>query len=161
MAILAVFVLVALVGSLPIWPHSKRWGFGPISGVSVIILVILILFWTGHLATKAAMPHFKTMAMVDVPRSRNGKHKKIVTAILRDLDQLGEGVAFKVPLADLGDSKENVRSALNRATRKSNRGVATATDENFLYVWNAAKPDRSNGNRPNGQGKPPRNNGQA
>ena len=107
------------------------------------------------------MPHFKTMAMVDVPRSRNGKHKKIVTAILRDLDQLGEGVAFKVPLADLGDSKENVRSALNRATRKSNRDVATATDENFLYFWNAAKPDRSNRNRPNGQGKPPRNNGQA
>ena len=49
MAVLAVFVLVALVGSLPIWPHSKKWGFGPISSVSVIILVILILFWTGHL----------------------------------------------------------------------------------------------------------------
>jgi hypothetical protein len=49
MAVLAVFVLVALVGSLPIWPHSKKWGFVPISGVSVIILVILILFWTGHL----------------------------------------------------------------------------------------------------------------
>jgi hypothetical protein len=49
MAVLAVFVLVALVGSLPIWPHSKKWGFVPISGVSVIILVILILFWTGYL----------------------------------------------------------------------------------------------------------------
>jgi Protein of unknown function (DUF3309) len=49
MVVLAVFVLVALVGSLPIWPHSKKWGFGPISGVSVIKLVILILFWTGHL----------------------------------------------------------------------------------------------------------------
>jgi len=49
MAVLAVFVLVALVGSLPIWPHSKEWGFGPISGVNVIIQVILILFWTGHL----------------------------------------------------------------------------------------------------------------
>jgi hypothetical protein len=49
MAVLAVFVLVALVGSLTIWPHSKGWGLGPISGVSVIILVILILFWTGHL----------------------------------------------------------------------------------------------------------------
>jgi Protein of unknown function (DUF3309) len=49
MAILAVFILVALVGSLPIWPHSKKWGFPPIGGVSVIILIILILFWTGHL----------------------------------------------------------------------------------------------------------------
>ena len=49
MAILAVFVLVALVGSLPIWPHSKKWGFGPIGGVSVVILIILILFWAGYL----------------------------------------------------------------------------------------------------------------
>src|SRR5579862_1901104 len=106
-------------------------------------------------------PRFKTMEMVDVPQSRNGKHKKIVTAILRDLDQLGETSAFKVPLADLGDSKENVRSALNRATRKANRDVATATDENFLYVWNVAKPVQPSGTRANIQGKLPRNNGHA
>jgi len=110
---------------------------------------------------KPATSHFKTMAMVDVPRSRNGKHKKIVTAILRDLDDLGEGVAFKVPLAELGDTKENVRSALNRATRKSGRDVATATDQSFLYVWNVAKPVESNETRRNSQGKLPRNNGQA
>lgn len=104
-----------------------------------------------------AIPHFKTMAMVDVPRSRNGKHKKIVSAILLDLDQLEEGAAFKVPLAELGDSKENVRSALNRATRKSSREVATATDEDFLYVWNIAKPDRLDETRFDRQGKLPRN----
>jgi len=86
-----------------------------------------------------AVAHFKTVAQLDVPNSRNGKHKKIVTLILRDLDQLKEGAAIKVPLADLGDSKENVRSALNRATRKSSRSVATATDDNFLYVWNSQK----------------------
>jgi hypothetical protein len=103
--------------------------------------------------TNPAIPHFKTMAMVDVPRSRSGKHKKIVSAILRDLDDLGEGVAFKVPLADLGDTKENVRSALNRATRKSGRNVATATDDDFLYVWNVLKPEPSSGTRPNGKGK--------
>jgi hypothetical protein len=107
--------------------------------------------------TNPALPHFKTMAMVDVPRSRNGKHKKIVTAILRDLDQLGESAALKVPLAALGDTKENVRSALNRATRKSSREVATATDENFLYVWNVAKPEASKETRPGGEGKLPRN----
>jgi hypothetical protein len=107
--------------------------------------------------TNPAIPHFKTMAMLDVPRSRNGKHKKIVTAILRDLDKLGEGAAFKVPLAMLGDTKENVRSALNRATRKSDRDVATATDENFLYVWNVAKPAPSSEPRPSGSGKLPRN----
>jgi hypothetical protein len=76
------------------------------------------------------------MDLGEVPRSRNGKHKAIVTLILRDLDQLKEGAALRVPLDGLGDSKENVRSALNRATRKARRNVATATDENFLYVWN-------------------------
>ena len=103
--------------------------------------IIIRSAWMVPMTPRPTVPHFKTMAMADVPRSRNGKHKRIVTAILRDLDDLGEGVAFKVPLADLGDSKENVRSALNRATRKSGRDVATATDENFIYVWNVAKPE--------------------
>jgi hypothetical protein len=76
---------------------------------------------------------------LDVPRSRNGKHKEIVSIILHDLDQLKEGAAIKVPLEGLGDSKENVRSALNRATRKGKRNVATASDDNFLYVWNVIK----------------------
>jgi hypothetical protein len=80
--------------------------------------------------------HFKTMVQSDVPQGRNGKHKLIVSTILRDLDQLKEGAAIKVPLAELAESKEKVRSALNRATRKAGIRVATATDENFLYVWN-------------------------
>lgn len=88
------------------------------------------------MSTTRREAHFKTVPQTNVPNSRNGKHKPIVTLILGDLDRLKEGAAIKVPLADLGDTKENVRSALNRATRKSKRNVATATDENFLYVWN-------------------------
>jgi hypothetical protein len=80
--------------------------------------------------------NFRTMAQVDVPQGRNGKHKLIVTKILSDLDQLQPGIALKVPLADLAEGKEKVRSALNRATHKAGRSVATATDDNFLYVWN-------------------------
>jgi hypothetical protein len=80
--------------------------------------------------------NFKTMAQPDVPQGRNGKHKQIVTRILSDLDQLAAGIALKVPLAELAESKENVRSALNRAVNKSGRNVATASDANFLYVWN-------------------------
>jgi len=86
-------------------------------------------------AKKVSM-HFSTMSQVDVPQGRNGKHKDIVTKILSDLDQLQKGIALKIPLAELADGKENVRSALNRATRKSGRRVATATDATFLYVWN-------------------------
>lgn len=80
--------------------------------------------------------NFRTMAQVDVPQGRNGKHKEIVTILLKDLDGLKDGSALKVPLTELVQSKEKVRSALNRATRKAGRKVATATDANYLYVWN-------------------------
>ncbi len=85
--------------------------------------------------------NFRTMSVPDVPQGRNGKHKEIVTQILSDLDQVHEGIALKVPLADLAESKEKVRSALNRATRKAGRSVATASDSNFLYVWNEKDGD--------------------
>lgn len=80
--------------------------------------------------------HFKSVPKDDVPQGRNGKHREIVTKILSDLDQIPKGVALKVPLAQLPESKEKVRSALNRATRKSGRKVSTASDAGFLYVWN-------------------------
>jgi len=88
--------------------------------------------------SKTAM-NFSTMAQVDVPQGRNGKHKEIVSRILSDLDRVPAGTALKVPLADLPESKEKVRSALNRAIHKSRRDVATASDATFLYVWNKAE----------------------
>ena len=84
---------------------------------------------------KPAM-NFETIAQVEVPQGRNGKHKEIVTQILSDLDRLGKGVALKVPVEDLAESKEKVRSALNRASRKARRNIATASDPEFLYIWN-------------------------
>jgi len=80
--------------------------------------------------------HFATMTQANVPQGRNGKHKMIVTTILRDLDQLKPGAALKVPIEGLAESKEKVRSALNRATRKAGLKVQTASDGTFLYVWN-------------------------
>lgn len=80
--------------------------------------------------------NFNTTQRVDVPQGRSGKHKAMVTAIISDLDRLESGAALKIALTELDDSKENIRSALNRATRKQNRKVATAADDKFLYVWN-------------------------
>jgi len=93
----------------------------------------------GRVQTKAIPMHFKTMVQSDVPQGRNGKHKHIVTTILRDLDNLKVDSAIKVPLAELIESKEKVRSALNRATRKAKRRVETASDANFLYIWNVSE----------------------
>lgn len=79
---------------------------------------------------------FSSTARANVPMGRHGKHSEIVSAILHDLTSLGSGRALKIPLADLPDSKVNVRSALNRATRKAGINVATAADDAYLYVWN-------------------------
>ena len=78
---------------------------------------------------------FQSVLQVDVPKGRDGKHKQIVTQLLSDIDQLGAGTALKIPLSALPDSKENIRSALNRATRHRGIDLATSSDSEFLYVW--------------------------
>jgi len=93
----------------------------------------------GRTETKTVPMHFKTMVQSDVPKGRDGKHKLIVTTILDDLGRLKIDSALKVPLGELAQSKEKVRSALNRATRKAGRRVATASDATFLYVWNVSE----------------------
>lgn len=85
---------------------------------------------------RAGALNFTEVPRAEVPQGRNGKHKVIVTRILSDLDQVQHGVAIRVPLVDLQDSKAKVRSAVNRATRKAGRAVATASDETYLYLWN-------------------------
>ena len=85
--------------------------------------------------------NFAQMSQADVPQGRNGKHKAIVTRILADLGQMAAGSAIKVPLADLTESKEKVRSAVNRASRKAGRSVATASDDTYLYLWNEPTTD--------------------
>jgi hypothetical protein len=49
MFVLTIVLVVALVGAVPIWPHSRNWGYYPIGGVSVMILILLALLLTGRL----------------------------------------------------------------------------------------------------------------
>jgi hypothetical protein len=79
--------------------------------------------------------NFASVGRSEVPQGRNGKHRQIVAKIMSDLERLEAGQAVKIPLSELPDSKENVRSALNRVTRQRNMNVCTASDEQYLYVW--------------------------
>jgi len=45
--ILLVILILALVGALPSWPHSRSWGYGPSGGVGLIVVVLLVLVVTG------------------------------------------------------------------------------------------------------------------
>ena len=78
---------------------------------------------------------FESISQLEVPKGRDGKHKQIVTQLLSDIEKLASGSALKIPLDALPDSKENIRAALNRATRQRGIDVATSSDEEHLYIW--------------------------
>jgi hypothetical protein len=82
--------------------------------------------------------HYSAVNQSDVPQGRKGKHRKAVADILGDLAKLGARQAIKIPLSGLnGEKMQNLRSALNRATREKNIPVVTSSDEKYLYVWRA------------------------
>jgi hypothetical protein len=89
---------------------------------------------------------FNSVLQADVPKGRDGKHKQIILRILGDLELVNEGSALKIPLAELPDTKENIRSALSRAARKTKMDIATSSDERFLYVWRTGETSLSNAN---------------
>jgi len=82
---------------------------------------------------------FESMLQSDVPKGRDGKHKSIITRLLGDIAQLGDGAALKIPLSQLPDTKENIRSALSRAARQAKIQLATSSNNEFLYVWKTEK----------------------
>lgn len=84
---------------------------------------------------EAVEVNFESILQADVPKGRDGKHKRIVTRLLNDIDQLQSGNALKIPLEALPDSKENIRAALNRATHLRGIEVATSSDAEYLYIW--------------------------
>lgn len=47
--ILAIILIIALVGSLPTWPHSRSWGYYPSGGLGLVLIIILVLFLVGRL----------------------------------------------------------------------------------------------------------------
>jgi hypothetical protein len=84
----------------------------------------------------ALPPNFASSLISTIPHGRKGKHNQIVSLILDDLEKLDSQRAVLVPLDSLeGEKMENVRSALNRATRQRKMFVATATDDKYFYVW--------------------------
>jgi len=85
--------------------------------------------------SNSAPMKFESILQLEVPKGRDGKHKKIVSQLLSDIGQLAIGSALKVPLSALPDTKENIRAALNRATRQQGIEVATSSDEDHLYIW--------------------------
>ena len=47
--ILIVILVLALLGVLPTWPHSRSWGYRPSGIVGLILVILLVLFLMGRL----------------------------------------------------------------------------------------------------------------
>jgi hypothetical protein len=47
--VLIVVLILALLGALPRWSHSREWGYAPTGGVGLAILVVVILVLLGRI----------------------------------------------------------------------------------------------------------------
>lgn len=45
--IVLVILILMLVGVIPVWPHSRGWGYGPSGGLGTILIILLILVLMG------------------------------------------------------------------------------------------------------------------
>ncbi len=82
---------------------------------------------------------FESVLRIHVPKGRDGKHKNIITRLLGDIAKLDAGAALKIPLSQLQDTKQNIRSALSRAARQAKINLATSSNDKYLYVWKTEK----------------------
>jgi hypothetical protein len=47
--ILLIILVLALLGAIPAWPHSRGWGYYPSGGIGLILLILLILLLMGKI----------------------------------------------------------------------------------------------------------------
>jgi hypothetical protein len=47
--ILIVILVLALLGALPRWSHSRDWGYAPTGGVGLVLFVVVILLVLGRI----------------------------------------------------------------------------------------------------------------
>jgi hypothetical protein len=47
--ILIIIFLLMLVGALPTWPHSRNWGYKPVGGLGIVLIIVLVLLLIGRI----------------------------------------------------------------------------------------------------------------
>jgi Protein of unknown function (DUF3309) len=47
--ILLILLVLLLLGALPAWPYSSGWGYYPSGGLGLVVIVLLVLVFTGRL----------------------------------------------------------------------------------------------------------------
>jgi len=47
--VLLVVLVLLLLGTLPLWPHSRNWGYYPSGGFGTVLLIVLVLMLVGRI----------------------------------------------------------------------------------------------------------------
>jgi hypothetical protein len=47
--ILIIVLILALIGALPTWGHSRSWGYVPSGGLGLVLVIVLVLLLMGRL----------------------------------------------------------------------------------------------------------------
>ena len=49
LTLLIIILVILAIGAAPSWPYSRDWGYYPSGGLGVIVLILLILAFTGRM----------------------------------------------------------------------------------------------------------------
>ena len=47
--VLIIILILLLIGSIPTWPYSADWGYGPTGLIGTILIVLIILLILGRI----------------------------------------------------------------------------------------------------------------
>ena len=47
--ILIVILILAILGALPRWSHSRDWGYAPTGGIGVVLFIVVLLLVLGRI----------------------------------------------------------------------------------------------------------------
>ncbi len=45
--ILIIILILLLIGAFPAWPYSSGWGYYPVGGIGLVLLILIILAIVG------------------------------------------------------------------------------------------------------------------
>jgi len=47
--ILLIVLILALIGALPTWGHSRSWGYFPSGGLGLVVVIVVVLLLMGRI----------------------------------------------------------------------------------------------------------------
>lgn len=47
--VLLIILVLFLIGAIPAWPHSRKWGYGPSGGLGLLVIILLVLLLMGRI----------------------------------------------------------------------------------------------------------------